>query len=153
MSITETGDKRRLFGSEREFVAYLKRDADLWLPAVEIDGGTIDVEVPIAPEGTRAMSGAPRADMVIRGDHADAIVEVKRETNANAIIAGVGQLLYYRAVYEAAFKRKANRLVLAVSSLPPFLDLMIESIRQPITVLHVTDQHFVGYVPKFGETP
>jgi hypothetical protein len=139
-------------GSEAQWCMKLANHVDDWRGLVDLPAVTqIDVEVAIGPE-RKTMQGLCRADMIIwHGPKCCSIVEAKTDCSPNAIAAGLGQLLYYRALVSAYWEVEVEALVLAAPELPPFLLEAIAVATAPIRFLKCGDDgNFSGLVPRYS---
>lgn len=145
---------------EANLCDWLARDIVSWASMVDISNvAAVHVEYQISllrlidgvsrRDVAARNRGTARIDLVVETDAGCFLVEAKNENSTHAVLGGVGQLIHYKTLFETIEKRPVVGLVLATTHLPPFIDKTLEAWRMPVSVLHVTEAHYFGFVPKF----
>ena len=103
--------------NERDWCAFAMGRSEEWLPVVGLDRfDRIEVEYQVRRE---RRSGMPRFDDVGHCGDVKHLIEAKVKCTASELMAGVGQLLYYRTV-AASIGWNVGRLILISPAWPAF---------------------------------
>lgn len=127
--------------NEREWCEFAMSRSTEWLPVIGIDrldNYQLEYQVLKVRE-----SGMPRFDAVGWLDGKAYIFEAKVKSTPSELMAGVGQLLYYRTVAENMGWNVA-RLVLLSPAWPPLFVQTIASNGLPVDVVRLTPDTFTA---------
>lgn len=139
-------------GKEADWCKEIVAGYDRWRDLVDMKPATrIEIEKGLAPSRAK-ITGVCRADAIVwHSDNECSIIETKTDCSPTSVAAGIGQLLYYRALVRAYWGVKVDALLLAAPQLPPFILDSIADATAPIRFLKRDEQdNLSGLVPRYG---
>lgn len=86
-------------------------------------------------------------------DGSVSLIESKIDGTPTELMRGVGQLLYYKTLFNKVQKTHVDNLVLACPSVPPFVVDTILDLNLPVRILKVTNNAFAGFCPANRHVP